>query len=415
MSISIVNSASTGVTADAVSWRVIVLSFLTILLDGFDTVSIGLVVPTLARYWSLPPSAFTPTFVATSVGAVLGYLASGWLAVRYNRRGVVTGSVALFALGSGLTALAESVPALAWLRLLTGIGLGAALPIAISMAVQHGPQHQREAVTIGVAAGLAMGGTLGGAMGGRLIAQYGWTSVFWVGALLPTVLLVALWLGLPVDGKVAKGDLDAPRGASVRSLLANGLAVRTGLLWCFAFLIFTAFYALNFWVPTLLGSFGFSPTQAPLGAVALGLGGLSGALLLVPLSARFGARRVLVVTSLSAVALVVSISKLDFGRLPLLLVFGGIGACLVAGTLGQSALAVSLYSPVSRTTGLGWAAAFGRIGSIVGPAMGGMLMSLGAAPRDIVLTVCVPVLLAAVAVLAMNFVGRSGSGPRGSE
>lgn len=412
MNTNFANPSFARTAADTVSWRVMLLCFLTILLDGFDTTSIGLVVPTLAREWNLPPSAFTPTFVATSIGSVIGYLCSGWLAARYSRRSAMMGSVVLFALGSSLTALATSVPALAWLRLFTGVGLGAALPAAISLAVQHGPQHRREAVTIGVAAGMAMGAALGGATGGRLIAQFGWSAIFWTGALLPALLLAALWWGIPTEDKKTNSAVDAPRGASVGSLMESGLATRTVLLWCFSFLNFTAFYALVFWVPTLLGSFGFSPTDAPLGAVSLGLGGLVGALLLVPLSARFGARRVLVVTSLLTVALIACISKLDFDRLALLLVFGGIGACLNCGNLGQSAVAVSLYSTASRTTGIGWAAAFGRMGSIVGPALGGMLMSLGAAPRDIVLTACVPMLLAAVVVLAMNFVGRGGHMPR---
>jgi MFS transporter, AAHS family, 4-hydroxybenzoate transporter len=406
MSTTIATPSITGSATGTVSWWGVVLCFLTVLLDGFDTISIGLVVPTMAREWNLPPSAFTLTFMGTSLGAVVGYVCSGWFAARYSRRGVMINSVMLFALGSLLTAFATSIHAMSWLRLLTGIGLGSALPAAISLAVQYGPQHRREAVTIGVAAGLVIGSTAGGAMAGRLIAQFGWSAIFLAGSLLPFLLLPVLWWGLPTEDKVEKSIVDAPRGASVSSLMEGGMAVRTVLLWCFALLNFTTFYALIFWVPTLLGSFGFSPREAPLGAVALGIGGIFGTLLLVPLSACFSTQRVLVVTALLTVVLITCVSKLDFDRVALLLVLGGIGAGLNCGTIGQSALAVSLYPPASRVTGIGWAAAFGRVGAVIGPAIGGMLMSLGAMPRDIVLSAFVPMLLAALVVLAMNFVSR---------
>ncbi len=412
MSTAIATHSIARSTSGTVSWRGVVLCFLTVLLDGFDTNSIGLVVPIMAHEWSLPSSAFTPTFMGTSLGAVIGYVCSGWVAARYSRRNVMISSVTIFALGSLLTAFATSIHALSWLRILTGIGLGAALPAAISLAVQYGPQHRREVITIGVATGLVMGGTAGGAMAGRLIAQFGWSSIFLVGSLLPFLLLPALWWGLPTEDEVKKRIVDAPRGASVRSLMEGGMAVRTVLLWCFALLNFATFYALIFWVPTLLGSFGFSPTDAPLGAVALGIGGVIGTLLLVPLSAYFSTQRVLVATALLTVVLITCVSKLNFDRVALLLVLGGIGAGLNCGNIGQSALAVSLYPPASRVTGIGWAAAFGRVGAVIGPAIGGMLMSLGAMPRDIVLSAFVPMLLAALVVLAMNFVSRGIYVPR---
>src|SRR5688572_11003472 len=115
MSLSIAEPHRDASNARPVRWTVVALCFLTVLLDGLDTTAIGFVVPTLAREWGLPPAAFTPAFVATSLGAVIGYLLSGRLSARHGRRAVVLGSVLVFVLGSGATAWAASMPALAWL------------------------------------------------------------------------------------------------------------------------------------------------------------------------------------------------------------------------------------------------------------------------------------------------------------
>lgn len=75
----------------------------------------------------------------------------------------------------------------------------------------------------------------------------------------------------------------------------------------------------------------------------------------------------------------------------MLLAVGTLGACLIiAGTLGQAALAVSLYGAQARTAGVGWSAALGRVGSIVGPALAGALPAAGHAPPDVLLTLAVP-------------------------
>ena len=91
--------------------------------------------------------------------------------------------------------------------------------------------------------------------------------------------------------------------------------------------------------------------------------------------------------------------------LVLLLVFGA-GAGLIGSTIGQSAVAISLYSPGLRATGVGWAAASGRIGSIIGPAIGGAMLSLGLPARDIALAAVVPATAALLILAALIVVSR---------
>ncbi|MDD0813218.1 MFS transporter [Curvibacter sp. HBC28] len=381
--------------------KISLLAFLTILADGFDTTSIGFVVPTLAAQWQLPLSAFTPVFVATSLGAALGYAISGRLTERLQRREVVIASVLLFALGSGISALADSVTMLSVIRLVCGIGLGAAIPAVVSLAVEGVAAGRRESVTVGVTSGLSLGAAVGGAIGGKLILAWGWSSVFIVGAIAPLLLLPALWMYLPSDRAIAGGSTWAdaqPQPARVSALLSAGLAPQTLLLWTFSFLIFTAVYALTFWVPSMLHRLGFDTSGVAFGSAAMGIGGVIAALLLIPLSLRFHVRNILLASSMLgviALALGAWLAGMPGVLLALIVV---VGASLIAGTIGQVALAVSLYPPALRATGIGWSSAIGRIGSVIGPGVMGVFVASDLAAPLWLLVPVVPILLAGVAL-----------------
>lgn len=180
-----------------VRWSVVTVAFLAILLDGFDTTLIAFVVPALSKEWALPVSAFSPVFIATSVGAVIGYLLSGRVSERYGKKTVIIISVIGFALGSIATLLSHSIFTLAAWRLITGIGLGAVLPPAVALAVANGPSGRKEAVSVAVGAGLSLGATIGGLVGGALIERFGWQSLFVLGSILPALLVPLLIWVLP--------------------------------------------------------------------------------------------------------------------------------------------------------------------------------------------------------------------------
>lgn len=397
--------------------KISLLAFLTILADGFDTTSIGFVVPTLAAQWQLPLSAFTPVFVATSLGAALGYAISGRLTERLQRRDIVLASVLLFALGSGVSALADSVTMLSVIRLLCGIGLGAAIPAVVSLAVEGVAAGRRESVTVGVTSGLSLGAAVGGAIGGKLILAWGWSSVFIVGAIAPLLLLPALWMYLPSDRAIVGGSSSAeaqPQTARVSALLGAGLAPQTLLLWTFSFLIFTALYALTFWVPSMLHRLGFDTSGVAFGSAAMGIGGVIAALLLIPLSFRFHVRNILLASSmLGALSLGLGawLAGMPGVLLALIVV---VGASLIAGTIGQVALAVSLYPPALRATGIGWSSAIGRLGSVIGPGVMGVFVASDLAAPLWLLVPVVPILLAGVALrVAQKMSTRSAPGVTG--
>lgn len=384
------------------------LCFVVVLLDGFDTSVVALVAPVLAGQWALAPAALTPAFVATSVGAVVGYLLCGPATQRFSLRTIGLSSVVLFGAGTLASALAADVTSLALMRFVSAVGLGGALPIAVTVATGLTPEKSRATVAMLVATGLSAGGVVGGLVSGPLMLRFGWPAVFVVGGILPLLLLPALWRMLGAADAARAANVDGGGQGAVGALFADGLAPQTVLLWLFAFLIFLVTYALSSWFPTLLIAFGFAPTDAPLAAAAFGAGGLVGNTLVMLIVGRAGIRPALTIAALCAVGCIVAIGGGLVARSWLLAAIGVVGAGLITGCVGQSALAVSFYPAGLRTTGVGWAAASGRIGSIVGPAIGGALLSLGWPARDILLTAAPPVLAAIVTLAALSFSERRG-------
>ncbi|MHB9755761.1 MFS transporter [Streptomyces sp. BYX5S] len=424
-------TASGGVLASFRGMRtgVVGLAFLAVLLDGFDSASLSFVLPSLAEQWGVTSADFTPAVVLTNIGVVLGYLASGRLAVRLGLRRMLISGTVLFAAGSLVTALvlpAQSLTALSTVRLVTGLGLGVVLPGAVSLAAAHHPDRQRQSVSVTVTLGLAFGGTVAGVFGSSMLASVGTAGVFWIGGALPLLLAALMIRRLPEAPPPAAtgGTATAPgaddaaaaaREARVGALFAPGLRAPTVLLWTFAFLVFIASYTLQSWVPTLLTEYGFSASRAPIGLAFLSFGGVVGGLVLLLLAARKGITFALMVMPAIGAVSMVAAATVGTDHTALLLTLAGAGAGVTAGQIGQLTLAVAMYPPATRTAGVGWAAALGRVGSIVGPAAAGALLALSLPGDDIVLLTAIPVVVAAVSAAVLWRLPDTTGRSRGSE
>lgn len=398
--------------------------FLVILLDGFNTTSVSFVVPRLAHDWGLASARFTPVFVATNVGALIGYVVIGPLAQRIGYRAAGVASVALFGGFTFLGVFSTDTAMLSILRLIASIGLGSVLPIAITASASiMGPKHQ-VAASLMVTTGMSVGSVLGGITGGPLMQHLGWQSIFIAGGLLPFVLTVPFFrvLSPALCAQLAGGQGGAGRaGGKLRALFRDGRAGYTLLLWLFAFLVFMDIYGLLFWIPTLLPSFGFSTAQASSGIAAFSFGGLSGNVIMtVAVTAMALAGRVRLKSALTIGVVLVITGVLVLGQAPLrepavLLTIGVIGAGLINCIMGLTAMAVAFYPTDMRATGVGWGHAIGRIGSFIGPTISGALLAMGWPAREIVLTATLPAAAAIVTLGALGLVGRTPVREQSSE
>ncbi|WP_326836478.1 MFS transporter [Amycolatopsis rhabdoformis] len=417
------NLAETGPeTAFAVRWSSLVLLFLAILTDGFDTAAFSFVVPVLGREWGRTPAEFTPALVATNVGVVVGYLVCSKLTARWGRRAVVWSAVAFFSVSVLTTALAGSVAVLTVIRFVTGVGLGAVLPAAVSLGATCVPVLRRGSAAIGVTLGISAGGTVSGLVGGAMIAHLGWQSVFWLPGVLSMGLAVLLWWKLvrpeaqvsQAQAPAASAETEAAQPvrdySGVRSLLSRGLAGRTALLWGFSFLALGCGYIIQSWLPTLLVQAGYRAGQVSFGTAAFSFGALVAGVLLVIVTARWGIPRVIaILCGLGVVCLgVFASTSPSFSGALVLSVLIGIGTG--AATKGQSAIAVLTYPENCHTAGVAWSAALGRVGSIAGPGLVGLLLSLHVSVSGILSVTTF--LLAGAGVLVVPFIRLTRRSPR---
>jgi len=268
------------------------------------------------------------------------------------------------------------------------------------------PDHARASATIVATTGLSVGAALGGLASPKLIAGYGWEAVFIAGGVIPVLLLPLVWYVLSRNQEQT-GTTDVARRTAnnsswfreIQSLFAPRLLWVTVTVWLVAFFGFLVNYLFIFWTPMLLLSFGFSASIAPYGAAASALGGIAGNLLLFALAPHLGVQRSLIVTVSIAMICIVGFQIGGLDQWAVLLFIFGAGVGTTSACVGQSVLATILYPAALRTTSVGNAAAIGRVGAIMGPFVGGILISLGSSAQHIVLLTCIPLSIVAIVLL----------------
>jgi MFS transporter, AAHS family, 4-hydroxybenzoate transporter len=400
---------------------------LVLVLDGFDAQSLGFLASSMAGTFRVPVSSFGPIFGAALFGPIISAMSSGPIADRLGRKWPIVVSTLIFGIFTALTARATSFNELLAFRLLTGLGLGGAMPNVVSLTSEYAPKRLVPVFVSMVFCGMPAGALLGGTVGAVMLPRWGWQSVLYVGGILPLIVALILVKVLPesvrflsmsgaapkkisaILSRISPELADAPvrvsteEGASregfpVKHLFTEGRALGTLLLWVPNFMNLLIIYFIVSWLPVLLRQKEL-PVSAGISAILLfSLGGMAGALLEGRLMNDFGAAILLVVefgiSTLLIGSLAFTTSFLLIMTVTLILGFTVQGA-----QGGLNALAASFYPTAIRSTGVGWALGAGRVGSIVGPVLGGILLSVGWHPQQIFLAGAIPSLSAAVSIM----------------
>jgi AAHS family 4-hydroxybenzoate transporter-like MFS transporter len=302
------------------------------------------------------------------------------------------------------------------------------MPNIIALTSEYTPTRLRATLITLMFCGFPLGSTLGGLLATYLVPTWGWRSVFWLGGALPLVLLGALITLLPESvyyliarGRSAVGvarllqriapaqplsgserfvtaQQDGQKGFPVRLLFTRERRPITLLLWAAFFMNLLVMYFLVNWLPALFSRAGLPVRAAIISTSILNLGGVVGAIVLGRVIDRVAAHRVLGAAYAAAACFIVLIAfaGTDLRVLVPSLFFTGFG--VVGAQIGMNALTAAMYPTAIRSTGVGWALGVGRIGSIVGPTLGGWLLALGWAPGSLFALAAAPAFLAAISV-----------------
>jgi MFS transporter, AAHS family, 4-hydroxybenzoate transporter len=415
---------------------IFVLCGLVALLDGFDAQTIAFTASALANELKIPVTAFGPVFGAGTAGLALGAIVLPPLADRFGRRYQIIMATLIFGLFSLATVWVQSFGALALLRFLTGIGVGAAVPNLVPLVCEYAPKRIRALIITLVTTSWPLGAVIGGAISAELIPAYGWQSVYYLSGLVPLALAGVLLLALPesIRFMIRRGDKpdtiastlgridpaqsfspddhfvlaeEAPvYGFAVKNLFTEGRAPVTILLWVPFFMNFLVLFFMFNWLPPLIHQAGFPIERAILGTIAFNLGGIIGGVVLGRLMDKFGDFIVIGTAYAFAALFVGSVGLVTFS-LPLLMTMLVLaGFCTVGTQVCGNALAASLYPTAMRATGVGWAYGIGRLGSILGPIAGGILLTQQWDMRDLFLIAAIALAIAAVALVGLGRAAR---------
>lgn len=360
------------------------LCFLVALMEGLDLQAAGIAAVGIAHAFALDKMQMGWIFSAGILGLLPGALVGGMLADRYGRKRILIASVALFGLFSLATAISWDFSSLVFARLMTGVGLGAALPNLIALTSEAaGPRFRGTAVSL-MYCGVPIGAALAAALGFSGLAS-AWQTVFWVGGVIPLLLVPLLMRWLPESQVYTQQTQVA--AAPLRALFAPATASATLLLWlCYFF--------------TLLVEQGFRPSQAAGVMFALQIGAASGTLILGALMDKL---RPVVMSLLIYTGMLASLLALGtVSSLSGMLMAGFVAGMFATG--GQSvlyALAPLFYSTQIRATGVGTAVAVGRLGAMSGPLLAGKMLALGTGRVGVMAASAPGILLAGLAVFIL--------------
>lgn len=400
------------------------LCWLAMVLDGFDLVVLGTVIPTLIKTQDLGFDAVGATYAATIslVGVGIGALFIAPLSDRFGRRRLLVACVAWFSLFTLAVVFAPNVAVFGIFRLLAGMGLGACLPAALAYMNDYAP-----AGTAGKSTTRTMTGYHVGAVATAFLAILvvpDWRIMFVVGGVAGFVLVPFLWFRLPEtlppvhaehgkDARGAKGPA-APAPASVHAarthrpiavpaaepeaspaslvpadgsgerasfrdltkkpypLVALGIAVAS-------FMGLLLVYGLNTWLPQLMSSAGYTVSTGLVLLLVLNVGAVVGLLIAGILADKHGTKKIVLLWfGLSAVFLAVLSVKIQNEFLLNAAVFVT-GVFVFSSQVLVYAWVSQLFPARLRGTALGFAAGVGRMGAIVGPAVTGSLVAAGIA------------------------------------
>lgn len=368
-------------------WAVLAVCLLTAMLEGFDIQSMGVAAPRMVPALGLTPGEAGWAFSASLVGLMIGASAGGAIADRVGRRPVLAASVVAFGLFSLATPLAKGFEALLAARILTGLGLGGAMPMLIALASEQAGAGRKATLVAVVTAGLPLGGALAGLLARSTLAE-DWRMIFVVGGVAPLLVAPLLHVVLPLGRPEA---IERHGRAALAALFARERLTTTLSLWLGCALAALTLHLLLNWLPTLLVARGL-PKSAAFGAAALfNLGGATGGVAMGLLVDRFGPRWPMLGGFAGLALALLGLARAGAGEIaPLAFVAGFL---LMGGQFTLYGLAPRLYADAVRGTGVGAAIAASRLGSIFGPLAAAQLIGAGAAGGAVV-GALVPVALA---------------------
>lgn len=404
---------------------------LVVFFDGYDTFNPAYVIHYVAKPWRLSPSQAGFLVSSGLIGFMIGSLLQGKFSDRYGRRATLLTALWIVTIFSFLTAaLGRSFLSFCGLRLLTGLGMGALLPLGVTYVNEYAPRRLANTFSMwGWALGWAAGGIVAAAIGIYLTPMFGWQALYY-SASLSVVLVLVCHATLPesLQFSAMRGDwrgiaetlgrlnpsraarYSAPgekfifpepsdRPASVSLLLSPRYRRTTLSVWCSAFFILFGIWGLSGWVPTAMMQRGEGfATSFSFGALIQAMA-FVGSLLCGYLADRGGRDREAMAAWWLGGAISVGILVVANIHALNIICVGAAGFCILGGQNVLNNFTAASYDTEVRGTAVGMMLGVGRAGGILGPFITGLLQQYTPGTAGLFVAIGAASLVGGVAIL----------------
>lgn len=357
---------------------VLALCFAVIVFDGYDLIVYGAVVPALLQYtpWGLTPPEAGAIGSYALIGMLIGALVAGAITDYVGRRKVMLVSVTWFSICMALCAIAPSAEMFGVFRLLGGLGLGGVMPTAIALTAEYSAAHRRSTNNALMFSGYPVGGIIAALLALALLPVFGFRIMFWIGAVPLFTVVPLLWKYLPESVSYKAAAAEPTRKRGIAALFTREHILPAVLFAVTSFFGLLLVYGLNTWLPQIMKTAGYPLEGSLLFLVMMNVGAVVGAVLVAPIGDRLGMKPVTIAAFVAAAVSIYLLSSPSPAIVMYLLV-----AVAGFGTVGTQILVngyVAMHFPAEvRATALGWTLGIGRLGAIVGPTFGGILLASG--------------------------------------
>jgi benzoate transport len=409
--------------------RAVAVAIALMLIDGMDVAVAAYAAPALSKSWSLDPVTLGFLLSSGLVGMAAGSLFLTPFSDKIGRRRMMLVALVLVSAGMVLSVFAADVVQLMAFRVLAGLGIGGMIANLNVYVSEYSSDKRRGSIFGLYTAGFAIGATLGGFIAGPLIPQFGWRSVFVVGAAASVIMLAVTWRFLPesLDYLISKRPQNAlPRlndiliqmkrpaldelpelpqdqqtQKGIKSLLTGRMAAQTLLLWLGYGLMIAAYYFASTWTPKLIATSSGDDSLGITMGLVVNFGGIIGCFIFSILAVFLRSQHLLL-GSLAASALIYVIFGTAFNQISLAIIIGALlGVVTSANVAGFYATTPSLFPAALRGTGVGWMVGIGRLVSIISPILVGYMLAGGWRAENIFMLFGLPLIVSALAMVAV--------------
>jgi AAHS family 4-hydroxybenzoate transporter-like MFS transporter len=409
----------------------VAMTFIVVMADGYDIGAAAFAAPALIREWHINPADLGKLFSAGLFAGLFGPPLLGWIADHYGRRTAIIGGLLFFGAFTWASVLAQDLVTLIGLRFIAGIGIAGVLPIATALVAEFAPRRMRATLFILMFSGVTFGGGVPGIVAARFMGTYGWQVLFWVGGLAPIFVALVAYFVLPESIKflslkrerharlvhqmarmqpglvldpnadfVIGGEDNRPK-FSYTAIFKGRLAWITPMFWLSNAVNLMIFYFINQWTPTILSTAGYPVTDAVLAITVFQFAGTAGGLAIMRPLDKYGFIPVPILFA-CAIPIVASIGMPGLPESIIIALVGAAGFCLLGLQFGNIASETNVYPTYVRSWGLGSCFGAGRVGSVIGPILGGYLISWHVETRYLFWLAAIPLVIGLINAILLT-------------